>query len=530
MSTKSTLPVVRMELSSGVFRITTGDAIFEISVDPQGGPGRVVEQIVQTEAPAPSPDEAPAAQPAPVPSPTPVAGDVGDNFYKEISREMLAEIGKLARNLSLSIKEVPPEGVQNIDLHQAGMDLENAKGLLTDVVKMTEKATMEIMDISESIHSDCATVQKNLADVKALDICGVAHERVTVPGATVDPSVIQDLLQRLIDIRSSLAALPESAPVAEPPLPDGVSEPVPVQVHQFDIDVLFQTLYELCTNEAVKKHIKAMREAAEAEFDIPALQQELSDMAPQVDVEETFYNFPLAALLKLLYQYTSVDKNKQILKKMHQTAASIFLDQVLPVEGTVQELEVESGPEPESDAAPAPADELAGPGAVPAEVPAMIDAVIEILQGQVERLDAAAQEEDDAAGDGFSLVRKEDHDALVAALESSDTVIQNIVSNIQRILETLSFQDLSGQRIIKTAEMLTSVQIQLLSILVSFDVKIKKKQENLELTADETSEYADEEVSRLMSRLSEDTWDEEESVARPLDQEAVDKLLGELGF
>lgn len=511
MSTKPTLPVVRMELSSGVFRITTGEAIFEISVDPGGGPARVVDQIVQTEAPAAVP-------------PPPAAADVGDTFYKEISQEMLAEIGKLARNLSLSIKEVPPEGVQSIDLHQAGMDLENAKGLLTDVVKMTEKATMEIMDISESIHADCETVQKNLADVKALDICGLARERVTAQGVAIDPAVMQDLLQRMVEIRSALAALPEGAPAAEPPSPDAAAEPVVVQVHQFDVDVLFQTLYELCTNEAVKKHIKAMREAAEAEFDISALQQALSDLAPQVDVEETFYNFPLAALLKMLYQHTSEEKNKQILKKMHQTAASIFLDQVLPVEGTVQEQEVA-----QPEAAPAQADEPVGQGDMLAEAPAMIDAVIEILQEQVERLGAAAQA-DDEAGEGFSLVKKEDHDALVAALESSDTVIQNIVANIQRILETLSFQDLSGQRIIKTAEMLTNVQIQLLSILVSFDVKIRKKQENLSLTADETSEYADEEVSRMMSRLSEETWDEEEASARPLDQEAVDKLLGELGF
>ena len=79
--------------------------------------------------------------------------------------------------------------------------------------------------------------------------------------------------------------------------------------------------------------------------------------------------------------------------------------------------------------------------------------------------------------DSYSMVRKEDHDRLIAALESSDHVIQCIISNIGRILESLTFQDLSGQRIIKIVDLLSNVQIQLLSILVSSGVKLKRLRE-----------------------------------------------------
>ncbi len=544
MSDKEQLPVIRLELSSGVFRIKTGEAVYEITVSPAGGVTKVIEKIVEKEVPVPVPEPAPApAPPAPPPQEEPAPAETADEkpaaaqqpvtdatetssaeqdfaFYKEISEEMLNEIGKLARDLSLSIKEMPSaDELQHVDIQKAGVDLESAKGLLGDIVKMTEKATMEIMDLSESIQDDCETIQNNLAEVKKLDFVG---NNVPSSGSAPDEALVK-AVDDMLEHNRQLKDLLESVPVPEPaeqPAAEQPDEPETkvVTVYSFDFDVLFQTLYELCTNEAVKKHIKAMREAREDEFDKEAVMQALSEMAPEVDVEDNFFNFSLTELLKTLFKNTDSDKNRQILKKMNQSAASIFLDQVLPIEGTVEEKEVavESTPaagQPSGDARDGPLDEARG----------IVARNIELLEKLSRRLRETAPAEQDSSE--YSMVRKDDHDKLIAAMESSDAVIQKIVASIRQILESLSFQDLSGQRIIKIADTLTNVQVQLLSILVSFGVKLKGKQE----CSGDFDDTVGDTVHSMMGRIAEENW-EQEGQKSPLDQNEVDKLLAELGF
>jgi len=108
-------------------------------------------------------------------------------------------------------------------------------------------------------------------------------------------------------------------------------------------------------------------------------------------------------------------------------------------------------------------------------------------------------------------------------------VIQHIISNLSRILESLSFQDLSGQRIMRILSMLSNVQVQLLGILVSYGIKLKRKQEERGgLSSSETQELASKEVEKLKNMISGDAgaadWGDR------LDQDAVDKLLADLGF
>jgi len=123
------------------------------------------------------------------------------------------------------------------------------------------------------------------------------------------------------------------------------------------------------------------------------------------------------------------------------------------------------------------------------------------------------------------MVKKEDHDLLISALESSDHVIQCIISNIGRILESLTFQDLSGQRIIKIVDLLSNVQIQLLSILVSSGVKVRRLREGKAVEKNS----ADAEVDELMHRFIDES-NKEGSPKNVLDQGAIDSLLDDLGF
>jgi chemotaxis protein CheZ len=289
MEENTKLPVIHLELTTGIFKIKAEDAIYEIEVKADSSLTQVVEKIVEKEVVV----EKEAA-----------LEGVSDQFYKEISEEMFNEIGKMARDLSISIKTPLDDDMKNVDISQAGVDLEGAKGKLQDIVEMTEKATMVIMDISENIQEGCDEIKKNLTEIQKINFIG--------------------------------------------------------------------------------------------------------------------------------------------------------------------------------------------------------------------RLEKEAQ--------------KEEQEKLIAAIESTDKLIKNIIINISRILESLSFQDLSGQQIKKILSVLSSVQVQLLSMLVTFGVKLKKKREYESLAVGEKEDLVHQEVDKMKSKVSDDVWEDEEEGEGPLNQDAVDDLLAELGF
>ncbi len=289
MEENTKLPVIHLELTTGIFKIKAEDAIYEIEVKADSSLTQVVEKIVEKEVVV----EKEAA-----------LEGVSDQFYKEISEEMFNEIGKMARDLSLSIKTPLDDDMKNVDISQAGVDLEGAKGKLQDIVEMTEKATMVIMDISENIQEGCDEIKKNLTEIQKINFIG--------------------------------------------------------------------------------------------------------------------------------------------------------------------------------------------------------------------RLEKEAQ--------------KEEQEKLIAAIESTDKLIKNIIISISRILESLSFQDLSGQQIKKILSVLSSVQVQLLSMLVTFGVKLKKKGEYESLAVGEKEDLVHQEVDKMKSKVSDDVWEAEEEGEGPLNQDAVDDLLAELGF
>jgi chemotaxis regulatin CheY-phosphate phosphatase CheZ len=289
---------------------------------------------------------------------------------------MFKEIGRLARDLSISIKDLPSYQ-KEVDFEKAGLDLESAKGMLAEVVKMTETATMTIMDISEDMQGQCAIIRQTLEDVRTLNFVGKAEPGSGIPKKK-DPLVLmRDMLLNMRGLRDSLSALLGGPSV----------DPVSVQEAISAIDVQVAEL---------EKEYKRQCESSD--------------------------------------KYMVVDES-------------------------------------------------------------------------------------------YSMVRKEDHDRLIAALESSDHVIQCIISNISRILESLSFQDLSGQRIIKIVDLLSNVQIQLLSILVSSGVKLRRLREGKEMEKGSAEAEVDELMLRFIVESSKDG-----AAKTILDQGAIDSLLADLGF
>lgn len=550
MDENKNLPVIHLELTTGIFKIKAEDAVYEIEVKADSSLTQVVEKIVEKEVIVEKPVEKIVEKKVVVEKDAETQADVlaekpdstkdsvvegSDQFYKEISEEMFNEIGKMARDLSISIKTPFDDDMKNVDISQAGVDLERAKGKLQNIVEITEKATMEIMDISENIQEGCDEIKKNLAEIQKIDFIG----KLKKDGQEQAPSesnneVSGEDIDAVIDgeekLKQEILNLPLQPAVEEaeepPPEPDAEPETKTVKVYSFDVDVVFQTLYELCTNEQVKSHIKAMRGEVNNAFVIDNVLKDFSDMAPTVDVEDNFFNFSLPDILKILFQHSNEEKHKVTLKKMHQSAATIFLDQTLPIEGTVEEKEErveKKAEEPKENNTSAESLDNPLTGIIK-----QIDENIEKLKAHKDKISSMSR--GSSANSSELNFQKEDHEKLIAAIESTDKLIKTIIINISRILESLSFQDLSGQQIKKILGVLSSVQVQLLSMLVTFGIKLKQKDEYEGLAVGEKEDLVHQEVDKMKSKVADDVWEDEGGGEGPLNQDAVDDLLAELGF
>jgi chemotaxis regulatin CheY-phosphate phosphatase CheZ len=550
--------VIGFEVGVGEFRITTGDVVYEIRVIPELVRANTAMGVVSPvssqlrEAQAAAPPAAPALTPLLPAVPGLPPGADGSGFFQEISQELFGRIGQLARQLSISVTELP---VEDSGLSRTGADLEDAKGQLEEVVEITEKASLQIMDIADLIQADMVSLNgelKVLGDLGFLQGSGAGD--AAAPGGGPEPQEFERKFARLKELALSLSSAaqslpdgggapapdPGAAPAAVPEVPAATAAPVFRVV--FRLDVVFHTLYEFCTNEKVKDHITKMRQdASEGGFDEAGAGEALSAMAENAGEDDGYYNLPIPELLKVLYAHTTSDENRATLKKMNQTAGTIFLDQVLPLEGVREEV-----PEPDAPPVPAAADPPpppAGAGARPVPDPAF-GAVREgagELRALVGELDALVSA---GAGPGvgarlvqeagaYTSILTKDRDAVAGAVSSSEELIRSTTRHLTNIMEALSFQDLSGQRIKKIVGMISDIQVQLLSMLVAVDTKIKAHHDDQEQKRprEETEKFAQEEVDKMLEKLSgEATELKGPGAENRLDQGAVNDLLSQLGF
>jgi hypothetical protein len=295
----------------------------------------------------------------------------------------------------------------------------------------------------------------------------------------------------------------------------------------FDLDIVFQTLYEFCTNESVKEHVKAMRDGnGKGLFNSGAVEDELARQATELEPEEGFYYFPIPALLKILYANTDTEDFRVTLKKMNQTAGSIFLDDKLPVEGREELVDAPEVEVTEPAAAESEPSEAAG-----VEVSAGDLALLSSLVGELNPLLPAGGTE--VASEGFTSIPIADRDTIIQTAATSEKLIKNTTSHLTHIMEALSFQDLSGQRIKKIVGLISDIQLQLLSLLVSVNTKIKAHHAapTVVRPKEETEKVAQAEVDKMLERLSAEPSELKGPGAdKRLDQGAVNDLLAQLGF
>ncbi len=233
-----------------------------------------------------------------------------------------------------------------------------------------------------------------------------------LPAAAPAPAAVDslpDLVSRIQQASQLLDGLQPSAAAT----PEPVASPTTRSRYVFDLDVVFQTLYELCTNEQVKTHIATARENRDTYFErdtfLDAINEKVSDLEPDGD---NFFNVPMSDVLAALLVACNEKPIRNLLKKMDASQDSIFLDRFLPLEVPPTEEVEEAAPpaEPSVASASPPADDVAGELRT---VLAGLQAGIDTLAGQL------AGEEPGAAVDTGGLVGKVDD--ILAMLASGES-------------------------------------------------------------------------------------------------------------
>jgi len=530
---------VNLEISAGFFRISTDTVVYNITVLGGGETGatQVVRHILAEEKPSVPILAAPEPATKTVAVSSQAVGAEEDDYYKQVSNDIFNDIGKLAKSLSSTMGEIPMEDrrMKRVELDEAGEKIEDAKNQLHDIVSMTERATMEIMDQVEKVQNQTDGVKDLLLSLKTHNAFQTEAIANGEAGAQSAAATLQNLQEKIGQANALVVALRESAGAGGEEAGAGavldLAEAAPEMVKRtrylFALDTIFQTMYELCTNETVKTHITGARKNAAEIFDhngfVDAMGEKIRNLAPDSD---NFFTVPLSDVLSALLTACSDTKTQNLLKKMNINQAEIFLDQNLPLEVPPTE-EIEEAA-PASAATPAPEAVQANPaipqGADPrvAELGGMLAESLTLAGELTESLEQIRS----GQAPGMSKMTIEDQNDIFKKIEDAFDVASAITDDISRITEALSFQDLSGQQILKIIKLLTDFQVQLLAIVVSFGSQLKIKEKNAGITVEESKRIAQEDVDKYLNSMTTGEVGGEGS----LDQDAVNDLLKGLGF
>jgi len=282
---------VNLEMCSGFFRIPTEDVVYNITVlaSNESSATKIVEKIievekiVEVEKPVPAPPPAAVGLTAVTPAP------VIDDYFKQAAQTFQQEIAAIAEGVG----PLPAAG---------GPDL----GALRDLVDMA-------------------------SDLK--DVLLAMKKRALAQSSGNSSPAVSGLEEIVAKIAQAKGLCPQSATVS-------ASSSVTTKTvtrYLFNLDTVFQTIYELCTNETVKTHIKNARARVAEIFDKEVFYDTISPKVPGYGEDDGFMNVPMTDVYHALGTACSEQGVKNLLTKMDQQQASIFLDQFLLMEVPPQE-------------------------------------------------------------------------------------------------------------------------------------------------------------------------------------------------
>jgi len=417
-------------------------------------------------------------------------------YFRQVSHDIYESLGKLAKDINLSIQDLSlAEIIQNA-MSSPGEHLDQARNQVNDVLQMTEQATLNIMDLVEQIRSDCQTVQTKLLSLAASQ---APEETEELPsGDTSDEAGDQGLWDQVFSQAEEMDRLLHPAS----PEKDAEAASVPY----FSVADVLQILLEFCTNEKVKQHLKAVQGKQESIFQGPEAERALSLLAAGAPQEEGFYQFAVEPVLDLLKSHCDDERVKELFTKMASSADKLFPVPALPLEASRVEEEFA---------------EETGETQVNPEVESCWAELQQTLKQLAEQRQAGGGRGSTGLGQSNAVEVQE----VIGTVDS-------ITASLSRIIEALSFQDLSGQRLLKILKILRDLQVQVLTLLVAAGEKLRVNLDDQPL-ADQDCHQAREELDRLLtSRASsfEESTSEVPAEQQPLDQDAINDLLTTMGF
>lgn len=491
-----------LELGEGECRVLVDGLSLNISLKPPKGGAPAVAPAPQLVAPAPQVAQGNGAETQRL---------VEDlDYYRQISLNIYEELGQLAKKLNISLQDLTLAEVIRSQMETPGEQLDKARIQLNDVLEMTEKATLNILDLVEQIREDCEAVRQQLISLGPEEENGEAEPPAhRQPGLTIYGEEAQALFTALVAQAQELNQQFQAPAPAEPPAPEGVG------LH-FPLAEILQIVLEFCGNEALKQHLKAVIAKQGEIFRTQEAEAAFVKLAASRPEEDGFSQFPVEEVLKILHSTCEDKRFQELFTKILGSAGKLFPMPMLPLEG-----------HPVA-AAPAPAAASPAPQAAP-QAPAYLPLWENFFQ-KLQQLAAQAEtapEVPEAAATGKIPVEE-------AKIQESIGVLDRITTSLSRIMEALAFQDLSGQRLLQVLKLLRQMQFQILTLVVSAGTKLKKKAEQRGLTLEESGVLAQDEIERLLSALapapSSSEAPEAVGAEQVLDQEAINDLLTNMGF
>jgi chemotaxis regulatin CheY-phosphate phosphatase CheZ len=413
--------------------------------------------------------------------------------YRQVSREIYEGLGRLAKDINLSIQDLSPAEILQTAIGSPGEHLDQARTQVTDVLEMTEQATLNIMNLVEQIREDCRTVQ-----TKLMTLTEESSAEDPDPAPAADTPADHGLWDQVLSQAEEMDYLLHPAQSREAPAGPGIP--------LFSLADILQILLEFCTNEKVKQHLKAVQAKQDAIFRTAEAEQALSLLATGGPQEDGFHQLPVEPLLNILRDHCNADRVKDLLVKMASSAQKLFPVPALPLEA--QEMEESFG------------EELPEPPGNPE-----VAACWEKLQQNLKTLSEHRQANIPGnAGSGSPL-------GGTAEVKEILETVDRITDSLSRIIEALSFQDLSGQRLLKILKIIRQLQVQVLTLLVAAGQRLLVNLDDQPLPPQE-SDLARNELDRLLHNVATPT-DEDFTAPpddQPLDQSAVNDLLTGMGF
>lgn len=351
---------VNLEMCSGFFRIPTDDIIYNIKVLASSEPSttKVVEKIIEVErivevekkvsAPPPPIPAAPSAIVGAAPAPA------ADDYYPQAARKLQQEIALAAGEAGAA-----PSG--------AGPDL--------------------------NVIQDLAAMATELKDV----LLGMKKppQQGQAGGADNFTPALEQLGRKIAQAKDLY-----SGPVEAAPAPAAASVSQTVTRYLFNLDTVFQTIYELCTNETVKTHIKNARAKADEIFDKDVFYNAISPKVSNYPEDDGFLNVPMTDIYTALGLACSDKGIANLLVKMDKQQADIFLDQFLLMEIPPKEevaVVMAGGPAPAGNVSSPKAEGDGGLASILAECQADLDKLISQAAGQGGDDQTAEEGDDDFA-------------------------------------------------------------------------------------------------------------------------------------